>query len=323
MKVQLVVRYVTGLRDTVIDTDSDSDIVKNLPTSYIRQQIRAMHPELSKRRLKLLHNGRVLTSHTDFRKEISYLKKSLEEGEQEEEGETGETVNGHSNIEPVRIYFHCIVGDELTSKELADEEKMDQQPTKSTTEAPKGFDRLLSQGFSNDDIEDLRRQFFRLHGSQLPSNANPSQIRELEDRWIDSSVNHEIDEFPSNMRLNLGSSGNNSTSGGINNENDDDDDESTTPLISGSNGFNPANNVTTTNSSNDGGMNVRQQMIQRDRQVHKEMLLGVCVGFALGGLALLLLFLDVGGVFSKKTRFAVISGVIVNLCFGVLKLWGQ
>lgn len=310
MKVQLIVRYVNGLKDTVIDTDSTSPIILNLPTSFIRQQIRTAHPDLAKKRLKLLHNGRVLMSHTNFTKEINYLSTNLD---------TDDDHDNHNKLqdnEPIKIYFHCIIGDDLSDKELQQEESLDQQPVKSTTEAPKGFDRLFSQGFSNEDIEDLRSQFFRLHGSQLPSNATNEQIRELEDRWIDSSVNHEIDEFPANIRLNL----NNSTNNGNNNNNsnnsafDDNDDDDTI-----NNNYNNNNTTTNNNNSNFG---VREQMIRRDTQSHKEMFIGVCVGFALGGLALILLFMDVGGIFQKRTRMAVISGVIVNLCFGVLKLLG-
>lgn len=313
MKVQLVVRYVNGLKDTVIEADSDSAIVKNLPTSYIRQQIRQMHPELAKKRLKLLHNGRVLMSHTDFTKEIKYLQKSFDDADGS--GGTVETADS----QPVRIYFHCIVGDDLSDTELADEEKLDQQPAKSTTEAPKGFDRLLSQGFSSDDIEDLRRQFFRLHGAQLPSNANASQIRELEDRWIDSSVNHEIDEFPANLRLNLGTAG----TDGASRANAGSDDEETDRSIAEGTGSGSSNPSRNGNINNGGTVSVRDQMILRDTQVHRDMLVGVCVGFALGGLALLLLFMDVGGIFGKRTRMAVVSGAVVNLCFGVLRLWGQ
>ena len=313
MKVQLVVRYVNGLKDTVIEADSDSAIVKNLPTSYIRQQIRQMHPELAKKRLKLLHNGRVLMSHTDFTKEIKYLQKSFDDADGS--GGTVETADS----QPVRIYFHCIVGDDLSDTELADEEKLDQQPAKSTTEAPKGFDRLLSQGFSSDDIEDLRRQFFRLHGAQLPSNANASQIRELEDRWIDSSVNHEIDEFPANLRLNLGTAG----TDGASRANAGSDDEETDRSIAEGTGSGISNPSRSGNINNGGTVSVRDQMILRDTQVHRDMLVGVCVGFALGGLALLLLFMDVGGIFGKRTRMAVVSGAVVNLCFGVLRLWGQ
>lgn len=312
MKVQLVVRYVNALKDTVIEADSDSEIVKNLPTSYIREQIREMHPELVRKRLKLLHNGRVLMSHTDFTKEIAYLQKSWDDYDDDDAVRAG--ASGATG--PVKIYFHCIVGDNLSDQELADEEKLDQQPVKSTTEAPKGFDRLLSQGFSADDIEDLRRQFFRLHGTQLPANANATQIRELEDRWIDSSVNHEIDEFPANLRLNLGSNGTDSAYR-ANGGSEDEDLDASTAEGAGSPGASAARGGTAET------VNVREQMILRDTQIHKGMFIGVCVGFALGGLALLLLFMDVGGVFGKRTRMAVISGVVVNLCFGILRLWGQ
>lgn len=295
--VQFVVRYVNGLKDTIIqlDTHANPGMVNNVPIGYIRNEIRKMYPELAKKRLKLLHNGRVLESHTNFSKEIAYLQKNLDE-------DNG--VNDHNPKEKVNIYFHCIIGDDLTEKEVAEEEKLDQQPIKSTTDAPKGFDRLLSQGFSASDIQDLRDQFFRLHGANLPRNATQEQITELEDRWIDSSVNNEIDEFPANIRLSTSD-----PAGDASNVDGDDD---------GRNGV----NANVNSNSNTNMVNVRQLMFQQNLQSHKDMFFAVCIGFALGGLALLLLFLDVGGIFDKKTRIAVLSGVVVNLSFGLLHSWG-
>lgn len=308
MDVQFVVRYANGLKDTVVQVGLHDDVVSNMPTGYIRKHIRDSYPELANKRLKLLHNGRVLLSHTNFSKEISYLSKNLDDDEEEPNEE--ETQRQDT---PVKIYFHCIVGDELSPAELKEEEQLDQQPIKTTTEAPKGFDRLLSQGFSPTDIQDLRNQFLRLHGSNLPANANSDQIHELEDRWIDSSVNHEIDEFPANMRFNFsnGSNENNSatstSNGGLIGQDENEDEASIQD--SSINNMQPTAN------------NMRQQLIQRDVETHRETFLGVCVGFTLGGLALLLLFLNVGGIFSKRTRMAVISGVVVNFSFGLFRSW--
>jgi hypothetical protein len=320
MLVQFVVRYVNSLKDTIINVDSNAQIVKNMPTGFIRKEIRANYPDLNNRRLKLLHNGRVLQSHTDFSKEIEYLQKNLDDDDDDNNLNNKNNSDNRIGVESeevVKIYFHCIVGEELNSKELAEEERLDTQPVKSTTEAPKGFDRLLSQGFSATDIEELRNQFFRLHGSSLPNNANAEQIRELEDRWIDSSVNHEIDEFPTNIRFTP------TTATGTSTGDDNEDDYGNFNGSIGSNqnqNLNLNGNTSTTNNSTN---NVREQMVQRDVQVHKEMLLGVCIGFALGGLALLLLFLDIGGIFGKKTRMALISGVVVNFSFGLFKSWTQ
>ena len=81
-------------------------------------------------------------------------------------------------------------------------------------------------------------------------------------------------------------------------------------------------NANVNSNSNTNMVNVRQLMFQQNLQSHKDMFFAVCIGFALGGLALLLLFLDVGGIFDKKTRIAVLSGVVVNLSFGLLHSWG-
>lgn len=273
MKVQFVVRYVNGLKDTIVEVDSNDPIVKILTAQRMRNEIRKEHPELSMKRLKLLHNGRVLSSYNDFSREIQYLQ----------EGNEG----------PVKIYFHCIIGENLTEDELKKEASLDQQPSKSTSEAPKGFNRLLSQGFSEADIEELRQQFFSLHGRSLPPNATQEQVQELEDRWIDSTVGHDIDEFPANVRFDQ-PTGNTDADAG----------EGTTSTDIGSTA------------------DTRHQMIRRNLEAHKDLFFGVCVGFALGALAIVLLFLEVGGVFSKKTRMAIISGVIVNISFGILRNWG-
>lgn len=268
--IEFVVRYVTGIKDTVIIPSPELHL-DSLSTNYIRQQIRLQNPQLAKKRLKLLHNGKVLLAHGDFSKDISYLKANL--------------VDLETNA-PIKIYIHCIIGDDLTNEELSKEEELDHQPEKSTTEAPRGFDRLLTQGFSNNDISDLRRQFFQIHGANLPNSTDVDALRNLEDRWIDSTVNNEIDEFPTNLNINSGDSANNNT-------------EQQEPT----------------------DMGIRSQLIRRESSLQKELFLGVCVGFALGGFALLLLFLDIGGIFGKKTRMAVVSGVIVNLSFGVLRAW--
>lgn len=342
MKIQFVVRYVSGLKDTCIDADSTDAIVRNLPTSYIRERIRAMYPQLKNKRLKLLHNGRVLMSHTDFLKEAVYLHRNLDEDD--DSGTGSANTSGADDGVPVRIYFHCIIGAELSAEELEKEEKLDTQPAKSTTEAPKGFDRLLSQGFSRADIDELRDQFFRMHASHLPANANAAQLRELEDRWIDSSVNHEIDEFPTNIRLGpdggpgahgrgVGrghagrAAGGDSDSDDDADDDDDDDDDAGAAVEAGNNdASNGGPRGAHARSAGEGpdsvGDDIRRSMVRAEMETQKEMFVGVSVGFALGGLALLLLFVDAGGVFGRRTRMAVLCGVVINFAFANLRLWG-
>ncbi|KAH3669002.1 hypothetical protein OGAPHI_002757 [Ogataea philodendri] len=252
--VQFVVRFANGASDVVIPVGSVANL-DNVSTKFIRQQIRIKDKSLATKRLKLIHNGKVLLNHTDFKKELRYLLRDESTGS-----------------DPIRIYIHCIVGDELSREELAQEEELEHQPEKSTSEAPKGFDRLLSQGFSALDIQELRHQFQQIHGASL-DNQSQEALRELEDRWIDSTVNHEIDEFPANIgTLNAGGNG----------------------------GGGPAS---------------------RDGDAHKDLLIGVAIGYFLGIFALFLIKLEIGGVFNKRTRMAVIAGVFVNLSFGFVKAW--
>ncbi|KAG9185499.1 hypothetical protein G6011_08043 [Alternaria panax] len=60
-----------------------------------------------------------------------------------------------------------------------------------TVPAAQGFDRLLSSGFTRDEIASLRATFTQnLSFTHTPDTMpTPAQIRALEDRWLDSSAN--------------------------------------------------------------------------------------------------------------------------------------
>ena len=108
-----------------------------------------------------------------------------------------------------RIYIHCSIGDiVLSAAELADEAATaaaaqptesegaqaqiptDQEPnTTTTTPVPRGFDRLLHAGFSAAEVQSLRLQFLAIqaHTHTPDTMPNPAELRDLEDRWLDSS----------------------------------------------------------------------------------------------------------------------------------------
>lgn len=204
----------------------------------LRGHIRRARPELSRRRLKLLANGRV-------------LRGALQGGR-----------GGH-------MFVDCIVGEELDDEGLMREEEMDVQPKKTTSEAMRGFDRLLSQGFDEQEVEDMRRQFLSLHGNVgagAPVGEGGRDLRDLEDQWMDSTAREPVGGFGSGS---LGGGETATASGGA-----------------------------------DWGA-----------------LLGVLAGFSFGGLALLLLYLKIGGVFTKRNQVAVVCGVGINLGFSLLKFW--
>lgn len=271
---ELIIRFVGNVKDLEIPLSSEMQL-KDVSTPIIRRRIRGAKPALARKRLKLIHNGRVLMNHTDFEKELGYYRNM--------EREAGA---------PVRIYIHCMVGEDLTDEELAHEEKLEKQPQKSTTEAPKGFDRFLSQGFSQQDVADLRSQFRRIHGGYLSGQSEDSMLN-LEDRWIDSTVNNEIDEFPAGLEA----SGDTQAGGA------------------------PGNGAGAQASGAANGANQNGGFVSRSVNIHKDLFVGVCIGFFLGVFAVLLLSMDIQGVFNKRTRMAIVSGVIVNISFGILKVW--
>jgi len=108
-----------------------------------------------------------------------------------------------------RVYINCSIGDTLTPEELKEEAAAaissltktkkngrseakngtTAQPT-TTTPAPRGFDRLLSGGFTPAEVNQLRLQFLSIQSNihtpdTMPS---PTTLRRMEDAWIDDNA---------------------------------------------------------------------------------------------------------------------------------------
>ncbi|OKL59844.1 hypothetical protein UA08_04768 [Talaromyces atroroseus] len=120
-----------------------------------------------------------------------------------------------------RVYVHCSIGDIVLSASdlnaeagmastillLQQQQEKQQDPASSmrtavtvgeqrrqeqdeesiTTPAPRGFDRLLSAGFTPGEVSALRSQFMALQSVSHTPDTMPSgaELRELEDRWMD------------------------------------------------------------------------------------------------------------------------------------------
>ncbi|KAJ5179791.1 hypothetical protein N7492_003001 [Penicillium capsulatum] len=120
-----------------------------------------------------------------------------------------------------RLYVHCSIGDiTLSDNDLAAEAGMastillqrekDQKsssprdsssllsssaqpqppPQSTTTPAPRGFDRLLSAGFTAAEVTALRSQFLAMQSVSRTRDTMPmgEELRELEDRWMDEGL---------------------------------------------------------------------------------------------------------------------------------------
>ncbi|KAI1279810.1 DUF2407 C-terminal domain-containing protein [Xylaria sp. FL0933] len=120
---------------------------------------------------------------------------------------------------PPRIYVNCSIGDELSPSELESEARAAALPPPSsqvsslhtsstssgldaptatttggstgstTTAAPRGFERLLSAGFTPSEVNQLRLQFRSIHSSRYTPDTLPSpdSFRRMEDAWIDDN----------------------------------------------------------------------------------------------------------------------------------------
>ncbi|KAI0142471.1 DUF2407 C-terminal domain-containing protein [Hypoxylon sp. NC0597] len=116
---------------------------------------------------------------------------------------------------PQRIYVNCAIGDSLTTAELAAEAAAAAAPPptqtqtfpassthaasplplspgtpqRSTSSAPRGFDRLLSAGFTAAEVNALRLQFRSIQSSRYTPDTLPSPdtFRRMEDAWIDDN----------------------------------------------------------------------------------------------------------------------------------------
>ncbi|KAI1821230.1 DUF2407 C-terminal domain-containing protein [Xylaria intraflava] len=129
----------------------------------------------------------------------------------------GKSVPGRPEPAP-RVYVNCSIGDELSSADLESEARAASlppptpsslHPSSSPTTAgpgrgaglsvatgataassiPRGFDRLLSTGFTASEVHQLRLQFRSIHGSRYTPDTLPSpdSFRRMEDAWIDDN----------------------------------------------------------------------------------------------------------------------------------------
>ncbi|KAI2611232.1 DUF2407 C-terminal domain-containing protein [Hypoxylon fragiforme] len=138
----------------------------------------------------------------------------------------------------LRIYVNCSIGDSLTSSELDAEATAASLPpplatsttttttgsqvggeatspllpsplppnTPSTSATPRGFDRLLSAGFTPAEVNQLRLQFRSIHAPRYTPDTLPSpdSFRRMEDGWIDDNNSNPTNPNPNTSALNSG-----------------------------------------------------------------------------------------------------------------------
>lgn len=255
------------------------DVNRMVSVQWLKSVVRGEIPFCTNRRLRLIFNGRVLNEKTNFGTELfgSYYH-------------SPQTSNDDSDP-PERIFIHCAVGDELSAQQLAEETKWDNTPQqRSTAPAEIGFDRLLNQGFSREDVADLRRQFAMVHlRDHAATSARTTEgiadleeeetrlrnLRLMEERWIESTV------MPS-----------------------EGPGRGPRPVLT----LDPVVAEENTPQIDD----------DSGQESNTDILIGLLVGVFLGAVALVFMAAD-STVFSRSQGMAVIAGVFLNFSFAITR----
>lgn len=199
INITVVIKFSDG---AIPDYTIHRDDVHELSVSRIRQEIRAnVGGTTINRRLRLIHGGKVLNDQNDLAKELAGIVTIHDDGR-----------ITHEIQRNTKVYVHCAIGDILTSQELAHEAEFDKRvPTNNTLPELRGFDRLRNTGFTDDDIQELRQQFGRLHGyggvangdldegetggaitglgsGQADDDMGGAELRRMEEQWIESGA---------------------------------------------------------------------------------------------------------------------------------------
>ncbi|KAH7885475.1 DUF2407 ubiquitin-like domain-containing protein [Phlebopus sp. FC_14] len=172
---ELTIRFTEGIPDLVLHV-TQTDIVRDVKANIISGR-----PQLKDRRLRLIHAGRILTDGTLLHSWLSTL-----EGRQQRASALNDG-SGMSVQSSTITWIHCSVGPKIEPGLEAEE-----KPQVAQLQTLRGFDRLATAGFSEEDIANFRRQFH----SQSSSNyldvefendeEYDEHARALEEQWIDS-----------------------------------------------------------------------------------------------------------------------------------------
>ncbi|KAI8957921.1 DUF2407 C-terminal domain-containing protein [Daldinia sp. FL1419] len=216
----LTIRFSASLPDLDLDIPHPSQTTVISLKHLIRQRLEEPN---SQRRLRFIHGGKILPDGAVL---SSVLRTPLLPppprdrdyggrgggggggGGGDGKGK-GKSVPGRPEP-PQRIYVNCSIGDSLTTAELEAEalaaaapppapsrtsspsshtSHPPGTPLPSTSAAPRGFDRLLSAGFTTAEVNQLRLQFRSIHASRFTPDTLPSpdSFRRMEDAWIDDN----------------------------------------------------------------------------------------------------------------------------------------
>ncbi|KND94328.1 DSC E3 ubiquitin ligase complex subunit 3 [Tolypocladium ophioglossoides CBS 100239] len=194
LPLHLTIRFSTSIPDLDLDISSPQATTVLSLKHLLRTRLS------TRNRLRLIHQGRILPDPSALSSVLKSPPPPPPSSAADDAKGKGKAVDG--NGAPVRVYVNCSIGDELSSRDLADEQAAAQNPPEApsgdqasrpagwTRPRPRGFDRLLQAGFTSSEISTLRTQFASIHTERFTPDATPSPdtLRALEDGWIDSNA---------------------------------------------------------------------------------------------------------------------------------------
>lgn len=219
----LTVRFSASIPDLFLDIEAP----ETTTAAGMKQLIRTHIPsDLSAHRLRLIYAGRGLEDATPLtislrlpRSPTRTPNTNLNDDGSKDDADNRKREKGKAPVrEQQRLYIHCSIGDIILSEVnlaeeaaiastllkgqqngTADEEydlkkqqqqQQEQEQASTTTPAPRGFDRLLTAGFTAAEVTALRSQFMAVQSVSRTADTMPSgaELRDLEDRWLDEGT---------------------------------------------------------------------------------------------------------------------------------------
>lgn len=211
--IDIVVRFSTSDSDVVLSVAQPSSISIASLKLLIRDQLPA---PTSRARLRLIHSGKVLVDDAALSRSVIITQAPPR---RDDENKSAKAKGKEPAREPAtvaaRVYIHCSIGDILTAEELDLEKEAaqtaddalrsktaasttsgyQQHHETTTTLAPRGFDRLLSAGFTTAEVAALRAQFLAIQAHTHTPDTMPTgqELIALEETWLDNGSNPATD----------------------------------------------------------------------------------------------------------------------------------
>jgi hypothetical protein len=196
--LHITVRFTASIPDLSLDVSQPSKTTVVSLKHLIRVKL---PPPTSSRRLRLIYSGKILPD-TALLPTVLRIPAPPPRPPPDPKGK-GKAVDLDP---PTLIFINCSIGDTLSAEELSAEaaaaasstplrletstpdDAASQQST-TTNPIPRGFDRLLSTGFSPQEVGQLRLQFMTIQASMHTPDTMPSPttLRRMEDAWIDDN----------------------------------------------------------------------------------------------------------------------------------------